>query len=303
MHIRTIGILGVTGRWRLARLRQRRRHVRQQRRGPPTPVNLTVYINDSARLGLARRRRRRPGGVHRHQPGQPDRVAGDLRGRAEPAARQHRADQPPGHHPGDGRLPARRLHDRHRPRRLHRRLSSPQPSSIRPASIHIGRRARAPATRCSSPNRQPRLQRIASIGSRCQLATRAIAHSLALLQYLHACKQLTSSRGTDVDDASPRRATSTRWSSTCTRTATRTCSRRWASSSCRSPRSSCCTSSRTPRRRADAQGGRRAACRSRSRPPAAPVEDLVRRGFVDAPRGRRGPADEAGQRSPTPAAP
>ena len=71
---------------------------------PPTPINLTVYVNN-ARVSSPRPRWRRTGGLHRHQPGQPrESVERPPRRRVgRPTGRRHRPDQPPGDRPGDRR--------------------------------------------------------------------------------------------------------------------------------------------------------------------------------------------------------
>ena len=118
------------------RLRQRGR---QDAHGcPPARAGQPDRLRQRrARVGLARLGRRRAGGLHRHQPGQPLRGAGHLARWRNAGAGQHRTDQPAGHHPGGGRLQARRLHDLHRRPRRNRRPAS-QSHLDPPGPIHIG---------------------------------------------------------------------------------------------------------------------------------------------------------------------
>ena len=97
MRIRTIGLLAVAA--RRLRAAAHRRQGSQPGSRPPSPINLTVYVNDSRVSVSPTPRRRRSGHLHRHQPGQPAEALA-ISARHAAHARQHRPDQPPGHHPG-----------------------------------------------------------------------------------------------------------------------------------------------------------------------------------------------------------
>ena len=136
--------------------------------GPPTPVNLTVYINNAARLGLPRLGRRRPGRLHRHQPGQPDRVADDP---DAPGGTQALANTGPINpqataqvtvdfqRPGDYTVatgtaaapprPARPPPTRSSPRAPHRASRAPAPQNAAAAAVASERVSRLPARVCA----------------------------------------------------------------------------------------------------------------------------------------------------------
>ncbi len=133
----TVGMLVVAA-WRCRRL-WRRVALRQPAAAARTRQPDRLHQRPAG-LGLAGLGRRRPGRVHRHQPGEQRRVAERAaRGRHGcPAARRHRPDQPPGDRPGDGQPQlARRLHRRHSPS-ASTEASAATPVGIQAAVLHVG---------------------------------------------------------------------------------------------------------------------------------------------------------------------